>query len=475
MKIPRRQRIWLALLLLSNVAFWVVPSDVVGLIARDRHTLLGRYSHDHFYWIIGMGVFFLVNLYTDLAVGTVRRRRQFQVYAVLLTAIPSILLVDFVLRNPRAGYSYYVRDHIAYRRPKNLTVNVDFVDKPEASQTYPNAPPGYGAVACTYRTDRRGRRNRTDLESYDVVTLGDSFAEGMHVSDNHVWPVRLAKRSGLTVYNLGMSGYALPEYAASLAHIGLDLRPRYVVCMIYEGNDLRPGASDPPPKNLSLSKRLRKYRKQSPLVSMLDRVIVDTFGLINLSGHVKDIEILDWLPVSIPSDGTAHYYAFHPRLLWDLFTTAEAFERTPDWRNARNHLTWMRNACLKRGIRFVIVYAPSKAHVVLPPIADRLPAEKVARFAALYDAKLPKSDLFLENLINNINARETTVGRWCAEEGIAFISLTSALREAAVAGVQVYYTYDGHWTPDGHRVVAEVIADFLAETPKPSRLPTEEA
>ena len=64
----------------------------------------------------------------------------------------------------------------------------------------------------------------------------------------------------------------------------------------------------------------------------------------------------------------------------------------------------------------VIVYAPSKAHVVLPAIADRLPAEKVARFTGIsYDDPMPRADIFLENLMNNIDARETLVRRWCAE------------------------------------------------------------
>ncbi|MCH7591903.1 MAG: hypothetical protein IH989_03855 [Planctomycetes bacterium] len=70
-----------------------------------------------------------------------------------------------------------------------------------------------------------------------------------------------------------------------------------------------------------------------------------------------------------------------------------------------------------KAIRFVVVYAPSKVHVVLPTIADRLPVEKVARFTAISDSEgMPKPDMFLENLIKNIDARETVVRHWCADE-----------------------------------------------------------
>ncbi len=476
MKVPRGQRIWLALLLLVNVVLWVVPSDVVELIARDRHTLLGRYSRTHFFWIIAMAIVFLVNLYTDLAVGAVRRRRQFQVFAVLLTGIPSVGMLDFVLRNPQRAHSHYVRDHVAYRRPANVTFSVDTVDEPEASRTYPSAPPGYPTVTCTYRTDRRGYRNQTDLQAYDVVALGDSFAEGSRVSDDHAWPVRLAKRSGLSVYNLGMSGYDPLKYAASLARFGLDLQPRYVLCMLYEGNDFRSAASDSSRTKSSFSKRFKTYTKQSPILTALDRLIVNTFSPINATSPIKGVEVLDWLPLAIPRDGNTHYYAFAPKQLGDLYQDAEAFERGPHWRSVRNQLIWMRDECRKKAIHFVVVYAPSKAHVVLPAIADRLPAEKVARFTAIsYDEGLPRPDIFLENLMKNIDTREMIVRRWCADEGVAFVSLTGALREAAVAGTQVYYTYDQHWTPDGHRIVAEVIADSLAETPKQPRSSAEGA
>ena len=49
MKLIVRQKIWLAVVIVTNLLLWIIPSDVVELIARDRQTLLGRYSrgHDH--------------------------------------------------------------------------------------------------------------------------------------------------------------------------------------------------------------------------------------------------------------------------------------------------------------------------------------------------------------------------------------------------------------------------------------------
>ena len=38
----RRQKIWLAIVVAVNLALWLIPSDVVEEIARQRQVLLGR-------------------------------------------------------------------------------------------------------------------------------------------------------------------------------------------------------------------------------------------------------------------------------------------------------------------------------------------------------------------------------------------------------------------------------------------------
>ena len=47
-------------------------------------------------------------------------------------------------------------------------------------------------------------------------------------------------------------------------------------------------------------------------------------------------------------------------------------------------------------------------------------------------------------------------------EGIEFISTTDILREQMTRGVQVYYTYDQHWTRWGHLAVAQIVSRYLS-------------
>lgn len=460
MKLPTGQKIWLGILIAANLALWLIPSSVVEQIARDRHTMLGRYSRQHFTWIIVVGLFSLVSFYVDGATGRNRRRRRFQVWATLLFLIPTLGVIDYLVRSP--GYGHYIRDTLAYHHPPDATYQQAYEDKPKAHRTYPDPPPGYPSVACALHTDARGFRNRADLDRADVVVLGDSFAEGSGVSDEHVWPVRLAQRGGLSVYNLGMSGYDPLHYLASLEEHGLGLGPRYVLCLLYEGNDFRSARSDWKRRRPDLSSRLTRYFKQSPILNALDDLLIRTFGPLNCKGPVPGIEILDWLPLAIPDGPDAKYYAFAPKQLRDLYERHEAFAIDRHWLNPRAQLAEMHKICKQNGAVFIVLYAPLKAHVLLPAVADRIPADKVRGFLALrYKDELAAPDVFLANLVQRSDGREAVVRDWCGRESIPFLALTEALRQAAIEGTQVYYTYDPHWTPNGHRVVADAVDRYL--------------
>ncbi len=460
MKLIPRQKFWLAFIILANLVLWIVPSDVVELIARDRQTLLGRYSREHFYANVGFAVFSLVSFYVDWATGATYRRRWFQVLATLLFLVPSLALIDFLLRTPAT--EHYAKDSFVYHRPIGAEFHVRHEDRPEAWRTYPNAPSGFEPIDCTLRTDTRGFRNAVALDRADVVVLGDSFAEGSGISDEHVWPRRLGEMAGLNVYNLGMSGYDPLHYLESLKRWALPLEPRCVVCLIYEGNDFRSAKTDRKRLAPSFSKRVKTYFKQSPALGILDHWMITTFGPVNRDGHVPGADILDWLPLAIPDGPDAKHYAFAPKQLRGLCESREEFAVDKHWLNPRRQLAEMRELCREAGCRFVVAFAPTKAHVILPIVGDRLPADKVLAFMRLrYKKPLPEADRFLANLLERPDARESVVSQWCGREGVDFVSLTRPLREAAVQGRQVYFTYDQHWTPVGHEVVAEALGGLL--------------
>jgi hypothetical protein len=456
----RRQKIYLAIIVVVNAIAWSIPDNVVNLVAKDEQTLLGRYSQGHFTLNLTILVISLIGLYIDQArTKQTYRRRWFQVIAVLIGLTPLVLIGDFLLRLGQSRT--YVLDMQAYRRPANAQWKEINVDLPEAVFTYPNAAEGYPRIRCEFSIDARGFRNRTAVDRADVVVLGDSFVEGSHVSDEHPWPVKFSEFSGLTVYSLGVSGYSPMRELAALKQFGTVLTPSVVICMVYEGNDFHSTKSAQEDSGFSWDQLIGIYFKQSPIVKALDKVILNTFGRLGSLEGKKGSELLSWLPLRVPDNPNGKLYAFAPKQISEAFKTEEVFENNRAWVAVSSILQEMKETCDRNGIRLVIAYAPAKAYVVLPLAIDRLPAEKVWGFTLLGANNLPvDAKTFMSNLVQLLGTRERVVRHWCEQRSIPFVSFTDALRQATADGKQVYFTYDQHWTPLGHELAARVMADF---------------
>ena len=98
MKLILRQKIWLTIVLAANLALWIIPSDIVEQIARDRHTMLGRYSRTHFTWIVAIALISIVSFYIDWSQGAMYKRRWFRVAAAVIGLTPMLIIADFFIR-----------------------------------------------------------------------------------------------------------------------------------------------------------------------------------------------------------------------------------------------------------------------------------------------------------------------------------------------------------------------------------------
>ena len=100
----------------------------------------------------------------------------------------------------------------------------------------------------------------------------------------------------------------------------------------------------------------------------------------------------------------------------------------------------------------------------LPLAADTLSPEKVRAFMALKAKNLPPADQLIDTLLPRLQAQESVLEEFCRTESIEFVSLTEPLRTEILRGQQTYFTYDQHWTPVGHKVVASTLHHYLYST-----------
>ena len=103
-----------------------------------------------------------------------------------------------------------------------------------------NSPVGEGLDGKVRQTDERGLKNPAGLWSQapvDVVAVGDSFTFGADVPIGAGFVDRIRARIPSTI-NLGCGGNDPLAELAGLVEYGTTLRPRVVLWVFYEGNDL---------------------------------------------------------------------------------------------------------------------------------------------------------------------------------------------------------------------------------------------
>jgi hypothetical protein len=293
------------------------------------------------------------------------------------------------------------------------------------------------ANATTYhwdfRRDRNGFRNPPDLTAADLAVIGDSFVEGQTIPGDELMTSRLAKLQNQTVANLGQSAYGPQQELIVLKRYGLPLRPRQVIWMFYEGNDLSDARS------YDQFIRARPSFRSRVAARSFTRNALNFFRL-----RLRTLPPAASASAIVPTwRGKVTYY----------FIDADAFSArslTSDGL-AGLHLTAEALASADRlsaaqGARMLFVYIPDKFRVLRDYAS--FPPESVCRYWGAND--LP------ERVRRMVAAASPAAG---------YLDLTRALSAAAANGNPPYYSDDGHWNSEGHRIAAEEIHRYLSSWP----------
>lgn len=357
-----------------------------------------------------------------------------------LFELPALLgLVDYrnVFRTPGPAWlrpGNVPDPELLYARRGHRTLRL----RVHGNEADPDAPGRRRVYEVALRYDRDGFRNPDDLAEADLVVVGDSFIEGVHVPDRDLVTTRLAEALRRPVANLGRSGYGPQQEGHVLRRFGLPLRPRACVWAFYEGNDL--GEADLYEAHRQILKRAlrggpavafdRSFLKNAALylarswpigprpgpttTPLLGRFRVRSGATVTLSFASPD-QVLQG------PDGTSR-------------ADSLGFDR------ARAALDEASRLCASRGIALTVVFIPSKYRVYRdyctfdrgPPAVDDLPGALADAVAALGPE-------------------------------IRFLDLTPTFRAEAARGALLYLPDDTHWSAEGHRLAASAIADPIQQ------------
>ena len=98
--------------------------------------------------------------------------------------------------------------------------------------------------------------------------------------------------------------------------------------------------------------------------------------------------------------------------------------------------------CQENEIEFIVVFAPTKFRVY----ADICEFDDTSR----------TKEWTINDLPQRLSKQASAISK-----KIGFLDLTPDLRNAARQGEVLYFPTDTHWTPEGHRVAAHSISEFI--------------
>ncbi|MEO8636755.1 MAG: GDSL-type esterase/lipase family protein [Gemmatimonadales bacterium] len=285
-------------------------------------------------------------------------------------------------------------------------------------------------VDVTY--DRNGFRNARDLDSAAVVLIGDSFLEWSNVGQADLLGGVLERRLGEPVANLGQSGYGPRQERIVLTRFGLPLRPRVVVWEFFEGNDLTDLAryddwignwariraqQDAFSERSFLHNAWRTAVAVATRPSSVDAPTATARACKVVTGQARD---------------SALYFAYSGLPLQERELTGLA--------KVESIITDAQAEARRQGVELVLMFVPTKFRVY--GSLCTYPPEGEAR----------------KWVVNDMPER---LAAWAATGNLPFLDLTPALRAAALNGPLLYFIDDGHWSPRGHQVAADTLAEFL--------------
>jgi hypothetical protein len=346
----------------------------------------------------------------------------------------------------------------------------------------PNASGDYSAREYRVRIQYNSRGLRGSERpyakppgTYRIVVLGDSFIEGYSVAERDRVTEQLEEILNgaggprrVEAIALGTAGYSTDQELLWLESEGVKYEPDLVVLMFYF-NDVwyntqaqywRGGkplfvvnngslslTNVPVPEPKKDTRARRGGRTAGEGVTEWWRSRSRLYAVAARAGAQ-----LPWLSRATGGDGPAQLAEREDPTR--VRTELSVFRRSPPpdveqaWQVTRALLNRMNQVAQRSGARFVVFHIPFRASIY----TDEWPVIKKQYGLSEEDWDVLEVRRRFLHLCGE--------GPGCIEPTERF---AAAAAELARKGDRLYYRYDNHWNPRGHRLAAEILADYVSK------------
>jgi hypothetical protein len=308
-----------------------------------------------------------------------------------------------------------------------------------------------------WTTDEEGFRNSHSTRSADVIVIGDSFIEyGDNEADTFTKRLE-QKLSGLTVANLGKSGYGPFQYLEVLKRYGIYKQPDIALFSFYAGNDLNDiedylewergeGNSEYVKVYTALTGNIFQ-RYISALTGVVQYIQKQISLLVEMSiSTIREMRGLIHPSIAVLDLGANE----HKVVFVDMHREKSSKDLLDENRmkELRNILKSFKTLCEKNGIVPILLYIPTGTQIY----ADYSTMQSGSAWLRIRQ----------EQILSKKH-RENALVSLAQELKLDLIDLSSIFERAAAAGRMTYYALDSHWNAQGRELAASFVARTLQE------------
>lgn len=320
-----------------------------------------------------------------------------------------------------------------------------------------------------FETDEMGFPNSQYewQDSYDIVVTGDSFVVR---TAPQTWIERLSEMSGRSILTLGAQSWGPLSQEQAVKKWGLDKDPDWVVLLYFEGNDLLNVQQYIERKDSSLDWREYDFQgvpfTRRLLTPHLFSYFIDRFSAPEESAPTEYI-----FPMTATTDAGEVETVFKFAHLLPISADYETLENSDEFKAASEALLSIDEMVRAQNGRFLLVYVPSKEHVLWSRLWDPVDVNHVLERTTTvtlsegdngrlqFDPTYLSYDTFNENHL----AQEQLLSDFAEENEIEFLNLTPIFWQNSIENGELFHFADVHWNQAGNQLAADAIWEYIQE------------
>ena len=311
-------------------------------------------------------------------------------------------------------------------------MNLYIIDNDTRVTTAPNIDASIESLdySVKIKTNKLGLRgpalSKTSPKTEHWIAVGDSFTMSVQVDQEDTFSGKLSTMSGAQVWNAGVDGYSTWQATLRVQQIKEHLPIKRVLLTFFTGNDFQDNE-----RFLAM----KRSPLPGPAGSPIPRPTIPNSEIWLMQHSYIYAHYRIWNKVQqlgSPHDFSKGNWQDELRLF-----TLDGEKRRSQLRNqSKRALQQLRDYTRQNNMELMVAIAPP-AFVIHP--------ERLNATFDLVDLDPKRAD---------VDAPQQLVRDILTELKIDYCDLSPALRDAN----QPYLTFDGHWTLEGHTVVADAIA-----------------